>query len=156
MLIRCYEELARYVENTDARITVENFTSPETSVEDRMAFLDKIDHPQVGMILDIGHVRNADGENPMTVPGEPTRVIDTCARRLFHVHLHGFKDGKDHHPPFVEGDGIQWIELFQMLYKTSYPGYMNFEPVGEPIHQGAMRAVAGAPEQLVAMNAQTR
>jgi sugar phosphate isomerase/epimerase len=95
-LVKCYEELARHVEGTPAAIAVENFTAERMWVEDRMAFLDEIDHPQVGMILDIGHVRNHDGANPMTIPGGLTRVLEMCGSRLCHVHLHGFKDGVDH------------------------------------------------------------
>ena len=155
-LVRCYEELARHVESTEALVAVENFTSPGTWVEDRIAFLNEINHPQVGMILDIGHVRDRNGVNPMTVPGGPTRVLEVCADRLIHLHLHGFKDGKDHFPPFVEGDGIQWIELFRTLHSTGYSGLMNFEPVGEPRHQGVLQAVADAPERLVEMDTQMR
>jgi sugar phosphate isomerase/epimerase len=153
-LVRCYEELARHVENTKALIAVENFTSPGMWVEDRMTFLNEIDHPQVGMILDIGHVRNGDGVNPMTLPGGPTRVLTPCAERLIHLHLHGFKDGKDHFPPLVEGDSIQWVELFRMLRATGYSGHINFEPSGEPIHHNVLRATASVPERIVEMNAQ--
>jgi sugar phosphate isomerase/epimerase len=120
-----------------------------------MAFLDEIDHPQVGMILDIGHVRNPDGANPMALPGGPTRVLELCGRRLCHVHLHGFKDGVDHFPPFVEGDTIQWVELFRMLRAVGYSGYMNFEPSGEPRHLNAIEATALVPERIVEMDAQT-
>ena len=75
-------------------------------VEDRVAFLDEVGHPQAGMILDIGHVRDRDGTNPMTIPGGPTRIISMCRRHLRHVHLHGFKDGVDHYPAFAEGDTL--------------------------------------------------
>lgn len=153
-LVKCYEELARHVEGTEAVIAVENFTGEGMWVEDRMAFLDEIDHPQVGMILDIGHVRTPDGVNPMTLPGGPTRVLELCGRRLRHVHLHGFKEGVDHFPPIVEGDGIQWVELFRMLHAVGYPGFMNFEPSGEPRHQGALQAVSAAPERIVEMAAE--
>ena len=155
-LVRCYEELAQYVENTEALIAVENFAPSGMWVEDRVAFLDQLDHPQVGMVLDIGHVRNTEGANPMTIPGGPTQVLDTCAHRLIHLHLHGFKNGKDHYPPFVEGDSIQWTELFRMLRATGYRGPFNFEPSGEPKHHNAVQATASAPERIVEMNAQPR
>ena len=120
-----------------------------------MAFLDKLDHPQVGMLLDIGHVRNSNGENPMTLPGGPTRVLELCRRRLCHVHVHGFKDGSDHYPPLVDGDLIRWVELFRMLRTVEYAGDINFEPSGEPIHSGTLAAVAAAPERIVEMAAQS-
>ncbi len=43
-------ELARHVEGADAAIAVENFPAPGLWVQDRAAFLDRIDHPQAGMI----------------------------------------------------------------------------------------------------------
>ena len=153
-LLRSYEELGRYVEGTPAVVAVESFGSKGVAVEDRVAFLDEIDHPQVGMVLDIGHGRNSNGENPMTLPGGPTTVLELCGKRLCHVHLHGFKDGTGHHPPFVEGDSIQWEELFRMLRAVGYTGHLNFEPAGEPIHSGALEAVATAPERIAEMAAQ--
>lgn len=155
-LIRCYEDLARHIEGTEAVIAVENFTAEGLWVEDRVAFLDAIDHPQVGMILDIGHVRNNDGANPMTVPGGPTRVLQMCDRHLRHIHLHGFKGGVDHFPPLARGDTIQWVELFRMLRAIAYSGYLTFEPRGEPIHRNAIDATALAPERIVEMEARTR
>jgi sugar phosphate isomerase/epimerase len=159
--IRCYEELARHVESTGAAIAVENFDRAEgKGVEDRLAFLDTIDHPQAGLLLDIGHFPlrrtwGADRESPMTVPGGPTQVLEACGRRLRHVHLHGCKDGVDHFPPFAEGDSIQWVELFRMLRAVGYSGDMNFELQGEPKHQNSMEAVGLVPERIVAMEAET-
>jgi sugar phosphate isomerase/epimerase len=155
-LFRCYSELARYIEGSEIVILIENFRDSGLWIEDRIAFLDRMNHPQVGMILDIGHVRNANGENPMTVPGGPAKVIEMCRRHLRHVHLHGFKDGVDHFPPLCEGDTIQWLELFRMLYATGYPGDINFEAKGEPTHLGTIEATALAPERIVALEAMTR
>jgi sugar phosphate isomerase/epimerase len=79
-----------------------------------------------------------------------------CRGRLFHTHLHGFKDGRDHFPPFVEGDSIQWVELFRLLHATEYSGPVNFEPSGEPTHHNSLQITAGVPERIVEMEAQTR
>ncbi len=155
-LLACYSDLARYIEGTGVIILIENFKDGGLWVEDRISFLDRLDHPQVGMILDIGHVRTGNGTNPMTVPGGPTRVIEMCRRHLLHVHLHGFKNGEDHFPPLCEGDTIQWLELFRMLYAVGYPGLINFEPKGEPKRLNAIETTAGALERIVAMDARTR
>ena len=152
-LVKSYEDLARHVEGTRAVIAVENFGGEGKWVEDRMEFLDLIDHPQVGMILDIGHVRDDTGANPMASPGGPTRVVELCGHRLRHVHLHGFKDGEDHHPPLVDGDTIQWVELFRALRAVGYPGDMNFEPSGEPLHRNTLEFTALAPARIVEMAA---
>lgn len=152
-MVTSYRELARHVEGTGAAITVENFSSPGVEVEDRIAFLNEIDHPQVGMILDIGHVRNGEGINPMTLPGGPTEVLELCGRRLLHIHMHGFKDGRDHHPPLCDGDQIQWLELFQMLRRVAYPGWMNFEPIGDARHANTLDYTRRAPERIVELAA---
>ncbi|MBT4497538.1 MAG: sugar phosphate isomerase/epimerase, partial [Gemmatimonadetes bacterium] len=137
-----------HVEGTDAVVTVENFTHEGVSVEDRVRFLDALDHPQVGMILDIGHVRDENGVNPMSLSGGPTRVLKLCGHRLRHIHLHGFREGRDHFPPLAAGDEIQWRELLRMLRSVDYPGYMNFEPQGDPVHSGTLEQTACAPERL--------
>lgn len=148
---RAYEALAQHVERTPARVAIENFARPDCSVEERVAFLDALDHPGVGMILDIGHVRDALGRNPMTLSGGPTAVLELCGHRLFHVHLHGFRDGVDHHPPLCEGDEIRWLELFRALRRHGYGGDMNFEPKGEPRFRNAIGHTARASETLVAL-----
>jgi len=155
-LQRCYEELARHIEGTAASIAVENFKDAGLWVEDRVAFLDRIGHPQVGMILDVGHVRNTGGANPMTLPGGPTEVLRLCGRHLRFVHLHGFKDGVDHYPPFAEGETLQWVELFRMLRAVGYAGNLNFEPKGEPQHLNTIPETALAPQRIVEMEARTK
>jgi sugar phosphate isomerase/epimerase len=107
------------------------------------------------MILDIGHVRNTEGINPMTVPGGPTEVLDMCKKRLCWVHLHGFKDGVDHFPPFAEGETIQWVEIFRMLRKIGYSRNFNFEPKGEPTHLNTIEETAKAPKRIVELEAAT-
>ena len=146
---KSYEELLRSVEGTDAIITVENFNTDEgVFVHDRVSFLDEINHPQMGMILDIGHVLDENNENPMTYPGGPTYVVGLCSHLLRHVHLHGFTD-TDHWPPMCEGDGIQWLELFRALKSSDYSGCFNFEPFGEPTHLGSVEATGVFPEKIV-------
>lgn len=154
-LRKSYEELARHVEGTDVAVAIENFTHEEYWVENRVAFLDEIDHPQVGMILDIGHVRNPEGINPMTIPGGPTRVLEMCKNRLCWVHLHGFKDDEDHFPPFADGETIQWVEIFRMLREIGYSRSFNFEPKGEPRHLNTLEETAKAPGRIVELEAKT-
>ena len=152
---RSVAELARHVEATPAAIAVENFTREGVSVADRVSFLDEMDHPKVGMLLDIGHVRDDEGRNPMTLAGGPSRILEQCGHHLRHVHLHGFKNGRDHHPPLVEGGSIQWVELFRKLHAIGYAGYFNFEPLGEPHHADVLQATASAPQRIADMEAQT-
>ncbi len=153
---KSYLELAQHVEGTDACIVIEN-----GGVEHVLSGLDEIDHPKVGMVFDIGHEYNEDGENVMCIPGEPAKLINRCQKHLLHMHMHGFRreDGrqKDHHPPFCDGDGIQWLELFEALHATGYSGHMNFEPGSWPdARPGSIEAVGSVPERIVAMATQKR
>ena len=151
VVLKSYEDLARHVEGTPAVITVENLGKGATHVQDRVAFLDTLHHEHIGMILDIGHVRNEQGENPMTIPGGPTETLALCGNHLKHLHLHGFKDGRDHHPPMADGDTIQWIELFENLWSVKYPGSINFEPHGEPDHSTSLELTSRFPKAIVTL-----
>ena len=63
------------------------------------------------------------------------------------------RDGRGYHPPMVEGNGIEWVELFRALRSAQYGGDMNFEPQGDPIHADTLEYTARAPERVVAMAA---
>jgi sugar phosphate isomerase/epimerase len=144
---RLYEELLRFVEGTNLKLAVENFFKEGTLVQDRLEFLREFDHPQLGLVLDIGHVRE-NGVNLMILEGEPTRILHECAKKLFHLHLHGFKDGHDHYPPRCEGDIIRWEEIFINLKEIGYNGYFNFESKGLPKHKDTLLYVSKMPEYI--------
>jgi sugar phosphate isomerase/epimerase len=146
----CLAELLAYVEGTDVVIVLENFARQRTSVADRVALMDKMAHPQLGLVLDIGHVRNGQGENPMTLPGGPSEVLDVCAAHLRFLHLHGFVE-TDHYPPLVDGDRIQWAELFQKLHDIGYGGFFNFEPRGAAFHENTLEMTERAPAVIAEM-----
>lgn len=146
----CLGELLEHAEGTGATIVLENFARPNLSVADRVAVMDKFSHPQLGLVLDIGHVRNGQGENPMTLPGGPGEVLDLCGKHLRFVHLHGFVD-TDHYPPFADGDRIQWRELFQKFHDINYQGFFNFEPKGAAFHENTLEMTARAPVAIAGM-----
>jgi sugar phosphate isomerase/epimerase len=146
-----YGKLVRFVEGTRVRLGVENFVQPGTWVRDRMAFLRKLEHPQLGLLLDIGHVMEESGVNPMTRPGGPAAVLDMCGDKLFHLHLHGFKDGIDHHPPLCAGDEIRWGELVRELWRRDYRGHLCFEAVGLPRHGDSIGKTAEMPEKIASL-----
>ena len=148
---KSYEEMGRYIEGTDAVIAVENFNQEGVKIKDRVAFLERLDHPQVGMILDIAHEFDEQGINPMTVTGAPTAILQQCGQRLRHIHLQGYKDGAGHHPPLVEGDEIQWHELFAGLAAMNYPGEFTFEPAGMLANIETLEYIGRAPERLAAL-----
>ena len=148
---RSYRELAQHVEGTDAVIAVENINRPKLQVEDRVRFLDRLDHPKVGMILDVAHEFDAEGVNPMAVAGRAGATINHCGHHLRHIHLQGYKDGNGHHPPLIEGDEIQWREIFATLAAIDYPGEFTFEPVGLLANLETLNYIGRAPERLAAL-----
>ena len=151
---KSYQELGQHVENTDACIVIEN-----GGVDHVLAGLGEIGHPKVGIVFDIGHEWNENGENVVCIPGGPSEWIDRCRKHLMHMHMHGFRKEdsiqKDHHHPFCDGDGIQWLELFEALHATGYSGHMNFEP-GPRDSAAAIEAVGSVPERIVEMAMQRR
>ena len=148
---KSYRELAKHVEGTDAVIAVENFNRPCLQVEDRVRFLDRLDHPKVGMILDVAHEFDAEGINPMAVAGRARATINHCGRHLRHLHLQGYKDGNGHHPPMINGDEIQWREIFATLAAMEYPGEFTFEPAGLLANTETLNYIGRAPEKLAAL-----
>jgi sugar phosphate isomerase/epimerase len=147
-MTRCIEELVKYVENTPAVIGIENFVREDVWVEKRVEYIKNFNHPKLRMILDIGHVRDVYGNNPMTLDGGPEKIISLCGSVLSHIHLHGFVNGVDHFPPFAEGDGIKWKELFVSLKKENYKGFFNFEPKGEKYHRNTVAITKDAPGKI--------
>ena len=87
----------------------------------------------------------------MTLPGGPSQILQKCAGKLVHIHLHGFKQGMDHYPPLCEGDEIQWKELFNQLWATDYQGYLNFESKGMPMYDDTLSKVSKMPEEIMQM-----
>lgn len=152
IVMKSYEELARHVEGTDVTVAVENFPYEGEGVQDRVTFLDTLNHVNAGMILDIGHVRDDQKNNLLTVPGGPTKIINLCKKHLRHVHLHGYKDGSDHHPPMTVNDTIQWVELFSMLCRVNYRGAINFEPAGEPRHSTSIENTSRFPQMITELS----
>ena len=145
----CFAELVRFVEGTNATIVVENFGRPGLLIADRIGFIDEINHPQLGFLLDTGHEKDENGENPITRPGGAKAIIDKCGHKLKHIHMHGFKQS-DHYPPLCDGDRIPWVELTAALFSARYEGLFNFEPVGEPMNpqKETIEAVARFPEVI--------
>lgn len=145
---RAFEALALYIENLPLRIGIENFTGPGMWVDDRLTFIGELNHPKIGLLLDIGHVRDVRGNNPMTIPGEASLLIHKVAGRLYHIHLHGFRNGVDHYPPMCNNDEIQWREIFSSLIDIEYDGLYNFEPKGMPTHDNTFEKVRNVYDNM--------
>lgn len=126
-----YYELAKYYEGQDISLVIE---SDDTALQDAQAcveWIDSISHPQIGLLLDVGHERdrNAPQQNPMTISGQAARIIKAVGHRLHHLHLHDVIEGLDHYAPFETKGELQWGEIFSALKDINYQGVFMFEPV---------------------------
>lgn len=146
-----YAALAEHYADEDLSLVVENFARPGQQIEDVIAWLDRMDHARVGMILDVGHELTDEGENVFTVAGQPTRLLRAIGPRLRHIHLHDWRDGRDHHAPFT--GALQWVEVFRGLRETDYGGAVLFEPGPGPDTLRTLWGVGEVPERIVAMAA---
>ena len=123
-----YYELAKYYEGQDICLVIENDMWASQSIQACMEWIDSISHPQIGLLLDVGHERNAQDQNPMTIPDQAAGAIQAIGHRLRHIHLHDFIGGRDHYPPFEQAGELQWHEIFSALKGIDYQGIFMFEP----------------------------
>jgi len=132
------EELA------DCRIKIVTENGPD--LQPYVEFVDRIGSERLGIVVDIGHTRDADGANPFTRKGGAREILDLCGPRLWHMHVHEFINGVDHQPPF-DGD-IEWGELFDALTDVNYEGELIFE-----LMPGSTRDILGTvasfPEEFM-------
>ena len=145
-------EVLPLLEGTSIRLTIEN----GDDLRDFAAFVDRIGSERFGMIVDIGHTKDPDGQNPFTCRDRARETIKICGDRLFHLHLHEFWDGADHWPPFYKGGLIEWGELFDGLSDIDYAGAFMFESVpaipNDPAaFDDALQRIATFPEKLAAL-----
>ena len=120
-------ELLEKTRDLRIRLTVENMRG---SLRPYAAFVDKIGSKRFGMTVDIGHIRDADGVNPMVKKGRASEVFSSGGRRVWHVHLHDtfhLKTKPDHRPPMHRDGIIEWGEVFTALRAIDYRGVFLFE-----------------------------
>ena len=134
-------ELLDRFAGTDLRIVVEN----GERLHEFADFVDRVGSDRFGMVVDIGHTRDADGINPFVKDGAASANILQCSHRLFHLHLHDFKDGRDHYPP-LDGD-IRWREILAALQRIGYTGALMFE--SSHIHPHVLHKVASFAEKMM-------
>lgn len=128
-----YYELAQCYEGQDIRLVVESDDLSEQDAQAAIEWIDAISHPQIGLLLDVGHERKRDApdQNPMTIPNQAAGIIKALGPRLHHLHLHDVVDGRDHYAPFETQGQLQWGEIFSALKDIDYQGIFMFEPVVE-------------------------
>ena len=136
-------EMLDCLDGSSIKLTVEN----GGDLRDFADFVDQIGSNRFGMVVDIGHTRDADGINPFTKRERAREAMRVCEHRLFHVHLHDFAD-TDHYPPF---DGnIQWDEVFSALQDVGYTGEFMFEAISRTSLEDTLEKTAAFPGEFTA------
>jgi len=109
------------------RLTVENMRG---GLKPYAAFVDKIGSDRFGLTVDIGHIRDTDGINPMVKKGRASDVMAQGGRRIWHLHLHdtfNLKTRADHRAPMHPDGIIEWGEVFAAIKAIDYRGIFLFE-----------------------------
>ncbi len=143
-------ELLEKTGDLRVRLTVENMRG---SLRPYAAFVDKIGSKRFGMTVDIGHIRDADGVNPLVEQGRAGEVFTQAGRRVWHLHLHEIFDIKtrpDHRPPMHPDGIIEWGEVFAALKAINYRGVFLFEDGRGEEPEQWVRQTASFPKNFVA------
>jgi len=139
---RTVSQILHSLDGSSIKLTVEN----GEDLKDFADFVDRIGSDRFGMVVDIGHTRDADGINPFVKTERAREAMASCQHRLFHVHLHDFTD-VDHYPPF---DGnIQWPEIFSALQDIGYAGELMFEAGPRVSFEDTLKKTAEFPNEFV-------
>jgi sugar phosphate isomerase/epimerase len=132
------------------RPTVENMRG---GLQPYAAFVDKIGSDRFGLTVDIGHIRDPDGVNPLVKKGRARDVFAKGGRRVWHVHLHEtfrLKTKPDHRPPMHPDGIIEWGEVFAALKAINYRGVFLFEDGRGEQPEQWVRLAATFPQNFAA------
>ena len=143
-------ELLEKTRDLRIRLTVENMRG---GLRPYAAFVDKIGAKRFGMTVDIGHIRDADGVNPLVKRGRASEVFAQGGRRVWHLHLHetfGLKTKPDHRPPMHRDGIIEWDEVFTALKAIDYRGVFLFEDGRGEEPEQWIRHAAAFPKNFIA------
>jgi len=119
-------------------------TSMPASVPDLLRFHDEIDHPNVGVTLDVGHqarfaelahIPEADYATPEAIKAYNDlniRIVHELGERLTHLHIHDIEPSTwAEHKPLIHGF-IDYPALISALRDVRYEGALVFEIGGAP------------------------
>ncbi len=141
-------ETLEALEGSSIRLANEN----GQNLQDYMALVDVIGSERFGMVVDVGHTRDADGVNPFVKSDRARQTLAQCGGRLIHLHLHDFLE-RDHISP-MDGN-LEWAEVFAALRDIEYAGMFMFEALfhpdtGDLAPEYVLGKTAGFPEAFAA------
>ncbi|MHC4628050.1 MAG: sugar phosphate isomerase/epimerase family protein [Planctomycetota bacterium] len=143
-------ELLDKTRDMRVRLTVENMRG---GLKPYTAFVDRIGSERFGLTVDIGHIRDADGVNPMVKKGQAGDVMAQGGRRIWHLHLHdafNLETKPDHRAPMHPDGIIEWREVFAALKAINYRGIFLFEDGRGENPEQWVRLAGGFPKNFVA------
>lgn len=121
-LISSLREITAYAEASGIEVGIE--FEPELlveSVDDVLALIEDVDHPSLGINLDLGHVA--------VLGNEPTDAIRRCAGHITGVHLEdipGGVGGTHYHTVPGEGD-LDFRSIFNTFDDIGYEEFVTLE-----------------------------
>ncbi|MHC4509189.1 MAG: sugar phosphate isomerase/epimerase family protein [Planctomycetota bacterium] len=142
-------ELLEQTKDLRVRLTVENMRG---ALKPYTAFVEKIGSKRFGLTVDIGHLRDADGVNPLVKQGRAGEVFAQGAKRIWHLHLHETFDLEtkpDHRAPMHPDGIIEWGEVFAALKAIDYRGIFLFEDGRGENPKEWVRLAATFPQNFV-------
>ena len=110
--------------------------------DDMLRLLDELDHPALGVNLDLGHAWLTDDDL--------CRSLERLASRLWHIHWEDFPAGEHRHLVPGQGD-MPLAEIHHALQSVGYSGYYTvdlFNIADDP--EGYARDSLTAMRQLLA------
>jgi sugar phosphate isomerase/epimerase len=147
--VKTVMELLDKTKDLRIRLTVENMRA---GLGPYAAFVDRIGSPRFGLTVDIGHLRDDDGVNPMVKPGRAGAVFAEGGERIWHLHLHdsfNLKTKPDHRAPMHPDGLIRWREVFAALKAIDYRGLFLFEDGRGENPEEWVRLAATFPQNFV-------
>ena len=119
LLVQAVQDLADFA--PDLLLCLENLVYPHElyrSPEEVGELVRKVNRPNVGVTLDVGHAV-VSGHNPLDFLG-------LLPDRIFHVHLHDNSGAVDEHLPLGQGS-IDYVGIIQGLQELGYGGVVALE-----------------------------
>ena len=147
-------DLLDYFKGTPLKFGAENVGKAVSGLadsdflSDHAAFVDRVNSDRFGLVVDLGHARDADGINPFTRQGAAYETIASCGRRIIHLHLHDAGEGADDHLAPMDG-AVRWFEVLSALHDIGYGGALMFESIITEQDQKVLEKIAAFPRNFM-------
>lgn len=131
---------ARYTQSQGVQIAYHHHMGTVIQSEGEVDRLTQLTGPEVGLLLDTGHITYAGGD--------PLALAERWAERIVHVHCKDIRrpvleDARNRNLSFLDavlngaftvpGDGcVDYLPIFKLLKKTGYSGWLVVEAEQDP------------------------